>query len=69
MIPTGHQVIGMRCGDCEMSVRDEVSRVDAIEQINVSAATGRLLITAHAPVDHAAVMAAVDEAGYQAVRI
>ena len=69
MITTEYQVTGMTCSHCEMSVRDEVSRVGAIEQIDVSAATGRLLITTHAPIDDAAVMAAVDAAGYQVVRI
>ncbi len=36
--------------------------------IDVSAATGRLAVTAEQSVDDAAVLAAVDEAGYTAVR-
>ena len=40
-----------------------------MEQIDVSAATGKLLITTQAPIDDDAVLAAVDEAGYQAVRV
>ena len=69
MTTTEYQVTGMTCGHCEMSVRDEVSRIGAIQRIDVSARTGKLLITAQAPVDDAAVLAAVDEAGYQAVRV
>ena len=69
MTTTEYQVTGMTCGHCEMSVRDEDSRIGAIEQIDVSAATGKLLITTQAPIDDDAVLAAVDEAGYQAVRV
>ena len=69
MTTTEYQVTGMTCGHCEMSVRDEVSRIGAIEQIDVSAATGKLLITTQAPIDDDDVLAAVDEAGYQAVRV
>ena len=69
MTTTEYQVTGMTCGHCEMSVRDEVSRIGAIEQIDVNAATGKLLITTQAPIDDDAVLAAVDEAGYQAVRV
>ena len=36
--------------------------------IEVSAATGKLSVTADTPIDDAAVLAAVDEAGYAAVR-
>ena len=69
MTTTEYQVTGMTCGHCEMSVRDEVSRIGAIERIDVSAATGKLLITTHATIDDAAVLGAVGEAGYQAVRV
>ena len=69
MTTTEYQVTGMTCGHCEMSVRDEVGRIGAIEQIDVSAATGKLLITTQEPIDDAAVLAAVDEAGYRAVRV
>jgi copper chaperone len=67
-----YQVTGMSCGHCEASVREEVGKIGPIEQIDVSAATGRLVVHAQDSVDDAAVIAAViaavDEAGYQAVR-
>lgn len=69
MTTTEYQVTGMTCGHCETSVRDEVSRIGAVEQIDVSAVTGRLLITTEAPIDDDAVLAAVDAAGYQGVRV
>ncbi|MBD0023672.1 heavy metal transporter [Gordonia pseudamarae] len=64
-----YQVTGMTCGHCEMSVREEVGEIPGIDAIEVSAATGRLVVTGDGTVDDAAVLAAVDEAGYSAVRI
>ncbi|UNX53338.1 heavy-metal-associated domain-containing protein [Georgenia sp. TF02-10] len=64
-----YQVTGMTCGHCEMSVREEVSQIPGVEGIDVSAKTGKLVVTGGEPVDDAAVLAAVDEAGYSAVRV
>jgi len=68
MTTTEFHVTGMTCGHCEMSVREEVAKVAGVESIDVSAQTGRLVIESTSAVDEAAVLAAVDEAGYQAVR-
>lgn len=65
---TEYQVTGMTCGHCEMSVREEVGTVPGVQEIEVSAETGKLVVTSAEPVEDAAVIAAVDEAGYQAVR-
>jgi copper chaperone CopZ len=63
-----YQVTGMTCGHCEASVSEEVSQIPGVETVEVSAHSGLLVVTGSAPVDDAAVLAAVDEAGYQAVR-
>ncbi|WP_447646370.1 heavy-metal-associated domain-containing protein [Nocardioides zeae] len=68
MTTTEFQVTGMTCGHCEAAVREEVGQVAGVESVEVSAATGRLVVTSSAPVDDAAVVAAVDEAGYVAAR-
>ena len=68
MTTTEFQVTGMTCGHCEAAVREEVGQVAGVEALEVSAATGRLVVTSSAPVDDAAVLAAVDEAGYVAAR-
>ena len=65
---TEYQVTGMSCGHCERAVRGEVSKLAGVESIDVSAASGRLIVTSAAPVVDDAVIAAVDEAGYSAVR-
>lgn len=68
MSATEYTVTGMTCGHCEMSVREEVGEVPGVREIEVSHESGRLLVTADEPVDDAAVIAAVEEAGYSAVR-
>ncbi|MCR2764164.1 cation transporter [Microbacterium sp. zg.B48] len=64
-----YQVTGMSCGHCESAVRGEVGKLEGVEQIEVSAADGRLVIVSTGALDDAAVLAAVDEAGYEATRI
>lgn len=65
---TEFRVTGMSCGHCENAVRSEVGAIAGVESIDVSAATGRLVVTSAAPLDDAEVIAAVDEAGYAAAR-
>lgn len=64
-----YQVTGMTCAHCEMSVREEVGEIAGVEEIQVSAETGRLVITASQNLEDAAVLSAVDDAGYSAVRV
>ena len=61
-------VQGMSCGGCEASVHEAVSQLAEVTDVEVSAQSGRLAVTAEQPVEDAAVIAAVDEAGYAAVR-
>lgn len=68
MSTSEYHVTGMTCGHCEMSVREEVSTVPGVQDIEVSAQTGKLVVTSAEPVDDHEVLAAVDEAGYKAVR-
>ncbi|WP_295118653.1 heavy-metal-associated domain-containing protein [uncultured Leifsonia sp.] len=63
-----YQVTGMTCGHCEMSVREEVERVAGVTALTVSAQTGKLVVSSAEPIDDSAVLAAVEEAGYSAVR-
>ncbi|MEU2203105.1 heavy metal-associated domain-containing protein [Microbacterium oleivorans] len=67
METTEFQVTGMTCGHCEKSVRDEVSKVAGVTDIDVNVGTGKLVVSSSQPVEVSAVIAAVDEAGYEAV--
>lgn len=64
-----YEVTGMTCGHCESSIREEVGKVAGIETLSVSAKTGTLVVTSRTGSDEAAIIAAVGEAGYAAVRI
>lgn len=68
MSTTEYSVTGMSCGHCESAVRSEVSAIDGVRTVDVNATTGRLVVTATEGVSDAMVIAAVDEAGYEAVR-
>ena len=68
MMTTEFQVTGMTCSHCEQAVSSEVSQIAGVDNVEVSAATGRLIITSSEPVADEQVLAAVDEAGYTAVR-
>ena len=68
MATSEYQVTGMTCGHCEMSIREEVSQIPGVDEIQVSAQTGKLVVSSTSALDDAAVLAAVDEAGYSAER-
>jgi copper chaperone len=60
-----YTVTGMTCGHCVTSVTEEVSQVPGVTAVDVDLASGGLTVTSDAPVDEAAVRAAVEEAGYE----
>ena len=68
MVTHEYQVTGMTCGHCEMSIREEVGQIAGVEGIEVNALTGKLAVTGPDAVDDAQVLAAVEDAGYSAVR-
>ena len=57
-------VSGMTCNHCVASVKEEVSEIPGVTDVEVDLETGRLVVVAPEPVDPALVRAAVDEAGY-----
>ncbi len=63
-----YRVTGMTCAHCERAVSQEVGQLAGVEVVEVSAASGRLVLSSSAEVDDATVLAAVEEAGYEAVR-
>ncbi|SDO48162.1 Copper chaperone CopZ [Nakamurella panacisegetis] len=66
---TRYQVTGMTCGHCEAAVKGELAQVDGVESAEVAFTDGILVVTGRDDLDERAVLAAVDEAGYQAVRL
>ena len=54
-------------GHCQAAIIEELARLDGINSVVVDLETRQVRITA-AQIDDAAVIAAVDQAGYEAVR-
>jgi copper chaperone CopZ len=54
----------MTCGHCAASVTEEISGLPGVEHVDVVVETGAVTVTSAAPLDPAAVQAAVEEAGY-----
>ena len=57
-------VSGMTCGHCVSSVKEEVSEISGVTEVEVDLETGRVVVVSSAPIDPAAVRTAVAEAGY-----
>ena len=58
-------VPGMSCGHCETAVRSEVGKVTGVESVSVDLDSKDVVVTGDA-LDLDAIIAAVDEAGYDA---
>lgn len=69
MTTSEYQVSGMSCAHCEAAIHSEVARIPGVDDVDVSAKTGRLVVTSSLPIDTHAVLDAVEEAGYQAVLV
>ena len=66
MSPTLYAVDGMTCDHCRTAVGAEVTKVPGVASVDVD--LDRRLVRVHgAGVDPAAIVAAIDEAGYDAV--
>ena len=62
---TSYLVPGMTCDHCKVAVTQEVTKVDGVAAVSVDLDTKLVRIDGGA--DHAALVAAIDEAGYDAV--
>lgn len=59
------QVTGMTCEHCVRAVTEEVGAVDGVSSVEVSLEAGTVTVTSDRPLDRGAVVAAVEEAGYE----
>ncbi|MEV8015062.1 cation transporter [Streptomyces sp. NPDC086554] len=64
-VTTVYEVTGMTCGHCEGAVSSEISELAGVSSVKAVASTGQVTVISDAPLDEAAVRAAVDEAGYE----
>ena len=59
MSETTYAVTGMTCGHCEASVREEIGEIPGVREVSASHQTGEVVVVSDAPLDRAAVAAAV----------
>ena len=57
-------VTGMTCGHCVMSVKEEVSALPGVTDVDVTLESGLVKVTSDAELERALVAAAVADAGY-----
>lgn len=60
-----YTVSGMTCSHCVSAVDSELRRVPGVREVEVLLDGGLVTVTSDGPLEHAAVAAAVDEAGYE----
>jgi len=60
-----YNVPAIHCAHCAMSIREEVSEVDGVEDVAVDLETKLVTVSGRA-LDDAALRAAIEEAGYEA---
>jgi len=60
-----YSVQGMSCGHCVAAVSSELTQLPGVTHVDVDLASGDVVVTSTAPLDPAAVAAAIDEAGYE----
>jgi len=59
-------VPGMSCGHCEAAVKGEVTKVSGVADVAVDLTT-KIVTVSGESLDQAAIVAAIDEAGYEVV--
>jgi copper chaperone len=57
--------VGMTCGHCVSSVRQEVGAIAGVTDVDVDLKSGRVTIDGTTPVHRHAIKRAVEEAGYE----
>ena len=60
-----YSVPAIHCAHCAMSIREEVSEVEGVDEVDVDLETKIVTIRGN-ELDDAALRAAIDEAGYEA---
>ena len=59
-----YSVPGVHCGHCQAAITEEVSALPGVEAVDVDLETKIVAVTGD-PLDGEAIIAAIDEAGYE----
>ncbi|NIZ40651.1 cation transporter [Entomospira entomophila] len=66
MLTYNFTITGMSCGHCKRRVEDAVNHLSSVKEAIVSLEEGSLVIHSEAPIVIEEIIAAIDEAGYDA---
>lgn len=58
-------VMGMSCGGCVSSVREEIGGIPGVNAVDVELRSGTVIIESDGPVEPVAIRSAIEEAGYR----
>lgn len=58
-------VVGMTCGHCVRSVKEEVGKLDGVKSVAVDFKSGLVTVESDTDISTDTFVAAVDEAGYE----
>jgi copper chaperone len=64
MSTTKVAVMGMSCGGCASSVREEIGDIPGVSTVDVDLSSGTVIVNSEGPVETVAIKNAVEEAGY-----
>ena len=65
MTEATYSVTGMTCDHCVRAVEAEIGKIAGVASVTADLGAGQVTLRSDAPVDPAAVLAAVEEAGYE----
>ncbi|WP_245237448.1 heavy-metal-associated domain-containing protein [Streptomyces iakyrus] len=65
LLTTEYHVSGMTCSHCENAVKQEVSALETVVDVQVDVPTGRVTVTSTTPLDDSRIREAIDEAGFE----
>jgi copper chaperone CopZ len=69
MTTSTYKATGMTCQHCVASVTKEVSELDHVTHVSVDLPSGLITVTSPDEVPTEQIIAAIDKAGYSAVRV
>ena len=67
MSTTTVTIMGMSCGGCASSVREEIGDIPGVHAVDVNLGNGTVVIESEGPLTTITIKNAVEEAGYQLV--
>ncbi|MEU0680170.1 MULTISPECIES: heavy-metal-associated domain-containing protein [Streptomyces] len=65
VLTTEYRVSGMTCSHCENAVKQELSALETVVDVQVDVPTGHVTVTSTTPLDDSRIREAIDEAGYE----